>query len=359
MSQAALPTHRENNFDAVRFIAAAAVIYGHAHPLTRTPDAAFWGNSAQSFAVKVFFVISGFLITASWLADPNPFRYFSKRALRIFPALAVVVALSALVLGPLVTTLPLSSYFANARVEAYFGNIALRPSYDLPGVFDRLPYPGAVNGSLWSLPAEFAMYLVLPLVCALGAKLRFRWLPALATVGLCAWSLYWNRAGIPHRTVVIYGTSLASALDAGPYFLLGASYQIYGLRRFLSPVVALGLLGIGVFLQPSTALAMELGLYLLAPYAILSFALSPAPVFSRAGRWGDFSYGLYLYGFPLQQTFNFLWPHPMTSLQNAAVAGLAALLFAVLSWHLVEKRMLAMKPSRRRTVPVVAQGGPG
>ena len=199
------------------------------------------------------------------------------------------------------------------------------------------------------------MYVMFPMLCALGVKLRVRWLPALATVALCGWSLYWNRAGVAHPTVVIYGTSLASALDAAPYFLLGASYQFYGLRRFLSPVVALGLLGIGIFLQPSTALAMELGQYLLAPYAILSFALVPAPVFSRAGRWGDFSYGLYLYGFPLQQTVNFLWPRPMTALQNAAIAGLAALLFAVLSWHLVEKRMLAMKPGRRRTTPAVAQ----
>ena len=84
-------------------------------------------------------MISGFLIAASWLSDPNPFRYFSKRALRIFPALAMVVALSALVLGPLVTTLPLSSYLANPRVAAYFSNVALRPSYDLPGVFDHFP----------------------------------------------------------------------------------------------------------------------------------------------------------------------------------------------------------------------------
>ena len=188
MSQAPL-THRENNFDSVRLIAAAAVIYGHAHPLTQTPDRVFWGNSVESFAVKVFFVISGFLITASWLSDPSPFRYFAKRALRIFPALAVVVAVSALVLGPLVTTLPLSSYFASPQVPAYFSNIALRPVYYLPGVFDRLPYPGAVNGSLWSLPAEFAMYLLLPLLCVLGAKLRFRWVPAVATVGLCCWSL--------------------------------------------------------------------------------------------------------------------------------------------------------------------------
>jgi peptidoglycan/LPS O-acetylase OafA/YrhL len=358
MSQAP-PAHRANNFDSVRLIAAAAVIYGHAHPLTRTPDAAFWGNSVQSFGVKVFFVISGFLITASWMSDPNAFRYFSKRALRIFPALAVVVALSALVLGPLVTTLPLSSYFASPHVEGYFSNIALRPAYYLPGVFDGLPYPGAVNGSLWSLPAEFAMYLLLPLLAVLGAKLRLRWVLGVATVLVCGWSLFWNRAGIVHQPVVLYGTSLSSGLDAAPYFLLGASYQMYGLRRFLSPTVALGLIGIGVFLQPATPLAMELGLYVLAPYAILAFALTPVPFFARAGMFGDFSYGLYLYGFPLQQTANFLFSGRLTALQNAALAGLAALLCAVVSWRLIEKPMLSMKPGRRRAVPAAAHGEPG
>ena len=121
-----MEAHRENNFDAVRLIAAAAVIYGHAHPLTGTVDVGFMGNAVQSFAVKVFFVISGFLIATSWIADPNVPRYLEKRALRIFPALVVVVVLCAFVLGPVVTTLPLTQYFANGRTRAYLWNILLR-----------------------------------------------------------------------------------------------------------------------------------------------------------------------------------------------------------------------------------------
>jgi peptidoglycan/LPS O-acetylase OafA/YrhL len=203
---------RENNFDAIRLIAAAAVIYGHAHPLTRTLDVGFLGNSAQSFAVKVFFVVSCFLITGSWVTDPSAGRYLARRILRILPALVVVVLVHA---GPWrgVTSLPLGTYLRNGSLWAYLSNIRMEPAYALPGVFNTLPYPSAVNGSLWSLPAEFAMYLVLPVALVLGKLLRFRWMLALLTVGLCVASLVFLRSGLPRPTGVVYGTSVASFLD--------------------------------------------------------------------------------------------------------------------------------------------------
>ncbi|MGZ6098765.1 MAG: acyltransferase family protein, partial [Myxococcaceae bacterium] len=118
-------SHRENNFDAVRLIAATAVIYGHAHPLTATPDVGFLGNAVEGFAVKVFFVVSGFLITASWIADPDPRRYLEKRCLRIFPALWVVVLLSMGVLGPALTALPWRSYFTAPLFRGYAWNLVM------------------------------------------------------------------------------------------------------------------------------------------------------------------------------------------------------------------------------------------
>lgn len=351
-----MAAHRENNFDAIRLIAAAAVIYGHAHPLTGTPDVGFMGNSVQSFAVKTFFVISGFLITASWVSDANPLHYLEKRALRIFPALTVVVLLCALVLGPLVTTLPLGEYLANGRLRTYFENIILRPSYDLPGVFGSLPYPMAVNGSLWSLPVEFGMYLVLPVLAFLAWKLRLRALVFLGTVGLCALSLYATRTPGYSHDAVFYGTRLSTALDAAPYFLLGSCYRFYGLERTLSPVVALGGTGLVLLVQPSGMLLNELTLYLLAPYAILAFALHPHPLFARAGRFGDFSYGLYLFGFPVQQAANFFSHRPLTALQNTMISLPVALALAFASWHLVEKRALALKP--RGQVPLTPVAAP-
>jgi peptidoglycan/LPS O-acetylase OafA/YrhL len=350
-----MAAHRENNFDAVRLIAAAAVIYGHAHPLTQTPDVGFMGNSVQSFAVKIFFVISGFLITTSWLSDPSPLRYLQKRALRIFPALLVVVALSALVLGPVVTTLRLPEYFSDGRVVAYFWNILLRPSYDLPGVFAQLTYPGAVNGSLWSLPVEFAMYLALPVLCVASARHGWRWVFLLVTVAFCAWALAATRVPPVSRTAIFYGTAFSSFLDTAPYFLLGACYRVFDLEAALSPVVALGGMGILLLLQPQGAVVSEATLYLLAPYAILSFATVAHPLFSRVGRWGDFSYGLYLYGFPVQQAVNFFSHRPLTAVENALLSLPIALGLAILSWHLVEKRALALKARRARPVTPVAE----
>ena len=99
-----------------------------------------------------------------------------------------------------------------------------------------------------------------------------------------------------------------------------------------------------LFVQPTGIFASEVALYLVAPVAILAFALSPAPVFARAGRWGDFSYGLYLYGFPSQQLVNEVLGGKASALQNALLAFPIALVCAVLSWHLVEKRALRLKP---------------
>jgi peptidoglycan/LPS O-acetylase OafA/YrhL len=348
-----MAAHRENNFDAVRLIAAAAVIYGHAHPLTGTVDVGFMGNSVQSFAVKVFFVISGFLIATSWIADPNVPRYLEKRALRIFPALVVVVVLCAFVLGPVVTTLPLTQYFSNGRTRAYLlWNILLRPSYDLPDVFPALPYPVAVNGSLWSLPVEFAMYLLLPVLCVVSLRFRSRITFSVITTVFCVGALLYTRVlPAPTHPVVFYGTSLTSALDAAPYFLLGASYRVLGLERALSPVVALGLTGLALFFPPQGVAWTELTLFIVAPYAILSFAIFPHPAFSRVGRWGDFSYGLYLYGFPVQQAANFFSRRPLSALENTAISLPIALGLAVASWYFIEKRALTLKPRKESAAP--------
>src|SRR5262249_25252327 len=149
--------------------------------------------------------------------------------------------------------------------------------------------------------------------------------------------------------------SLASSLDVCPYFLLGACAQFYQFKALLHPGVALGMIGLAAFIQPSGAMLTELTLYILTTVAVLGFALTPAPVLSRAGRWGDFSYGIYLYGFAVQQSVNALAGSPLTPLQNAMMSIPIAVVLAVFSWRLVERRALALKPKRAapRTVPAV------
>lgn len=340
---------RENNFDAIRLLAAVTVIFGHAHPLTGVASQALLGNAVQALAVKIFFVISGYLICTSWTLDQNPARYLKKRALRIFPALFVICALTIFVVGPLTTSLPIARYFSYHHTFDYFRNVLLYPIYDLPGVFANNVYPIAVNGSLWSLPVEFSMYLALPLVLLLGTAFRSKSLVIVVTLLFCAINLKFVRIDPPATHPVFYGSDLISALDVAPYFMLGALVKVCRLERMLDPVVALFLVFLTALIPPSSAVGSESVLFFLLPYCTLSLALARHPLLSKAGRFGDFSYGLYLYGFLVQQTVNHFTHNTLTALQNALVSLPVALALAVLSWHYVEKPMLALKPRPNTT----------
>lgn len=141
------------------------VLYGHSFVLLglREPLFMSW-LPLGPLGVFIFFTISGYLVSESWDRDPHLLRFFQRRLLRILPGLAVCVLLTVGVLGPLLTTLPLADYFSNPHTLGYLRTIGLYITYYLPGVFDGNRYPNAVNGSLWSLPVEFLMYIVVALV---------------------------------------------------------------------------------------------------------------------------------------------------------------------------------------------------
>src|ERR1700675_3031668 len=104
----------KDNFEAVRLLASLTVLYGHAHALTGIRSPGVFGSTVQTLAVKVFFVVSGFLVSESWRRDPSVIQYLSRRALRIFPGLVVVSLLSIFVAGPILTQLQLHDYFQNS-----------------------------------------------------------------------------------------------------------------------------------------------------------------------------------------------------------------------------------------------------
>lgn len=338
-----------NSFDAIRLFAALLVVYGHAHPLTNTPSPQFYGNSIQALGVKIFFVISGYLIIGSWQRDPSIFRFFKRRLLRILPGLVLVVFFSAFIVGPFFTALNLKEYFSNSRTLTYLGNIALYPQYDLPGVFLKNPYPVAINGSLWSLPAEVAMYVIGPLVCVLGLymfraqKIFF----LLATAALMALSIYYLRVDPLVRPIVIYGSSLSSFLDVAPYFMIGGVYSIFQYeRRFSLPLacaswIIISLLQVGGY-------ASEVVLYLVLPYVTLTLGMQQTRMGSKVQQFGDISYGVYLYGFLLQQCVASLFPvKGAEPLANTIFTMVPLIIIATLSWRLVEKPILKYKPFLR------------
>jgi peptidoglycan/LPS O-acetylase OafA/YrhL len=355
-------TARQNNFDALRLLAAASVIFSHSFLIAEGSQNREWlilltGNQCilGLTGVFVFFAISGFLVTQSFEQTRNPLHYLAKRALRIFPGLFVATVVSAFVLGPLVTTLPLGAYLSRAEPYEYvFGNTLLDQSmHELPGVsFTENPVGLEINGSLWTLRLEFLMYLM---VLALG-------LLRLLTVRTALLLLAFGVACL--RFEMLYPLEKWGwffQLFSGWGWLVGffaagvLLYKLRDTRIFDGRVALLALAGLVL----SVPLRLFIPLFpLFGCYLALWLALTPRLPVIPAARFGDLSYGLYIYGWPAEQAVNWLSGGRAAWWQVFLIALPAATGLAFLSWHLVERPMLRLKPGSRRAAagyPAAAQ----
>lgn len=159
---------KNNNFNLLRLIAAFAVLISHSYPLATGDGNAetlkkLIGITLGHISVDIFFITSGFLITASLLRSKSITDYILARLLRIYPALIASTILTAFILGPLVTSIKLPDYFSYATFTYIIKNSLLifGVQFELPGVFINVPWKNAVNGSLWTLPYELKMYFYL------------------------------------------------------------------------------------------------------------------------------------------------------------------------------------------------------
>lgn len=334
---------RQNSFDFLRLLGAFLVFCSHHFALRGLPEPMAGAlTTLGGLGVYIFFAISGFLITISWRRDPRFFYFTAKRLLRIMPGLVVTVTLGALVLGPMVSMLPISEYLGHPGLRFYFSNLVFHPVYALPGVFTDLPHPNAVNGSLWTLPLEFSLYFIILCFLVVPMSERRRVL-VLAGTALGAGLLGLYLVFTPHDPVVFYGNDLRFLLLFAPFFLVGSLIACLGPERVLDIRVAGLLLVAFVFLPPSV---MKIAAFFVLPYCVLSLGVLSVPGLRGAGRWGDFSYGLYIYAFPMQQLTIHLLGAETNQVVLFVLSLAATLLCAVLSWHYVEKPMLALKPRR-------------
>lgn len=130
---------RINNFNIIRIVAAAMVIYGHMSSIMGVYKHTVYDQAVSTLAVKILFVISGYLIMVSLRNDAHFGRYMVRRCFRIFPGLIGVVLFAALIIGPIFTSLPLTEYFTSKVTWTYLRNILLYPIYVLPGYFRIIP----------------------------------------------------------------------------------------------------------------------------------------------------------------------------------------------------------------------------
>jgi peptidoglycan/LPS O-acetylase OafA/YrhL len=275
----------------------------------------------------MFFALSGFLIASSLARSASLTQFIIFRAVRLLPALTVVVVISMLLLGPLLTSESGSDYFTSGHFISYLGNIAGRAQYGLPGVFLHNPRPGIVNGSLWTIPVELWCYLGVIPVYVFGVVYR----PAMLTLAV-ATLLLTLTAGF------YWGKEWAAILPTGELvlpFLAGVGIFAAPERIPSHPALGIVLFAIAVVLTSHARWGITASLPL--AYATIWIGMRELPKIS-----GDYSYGLYLVGYPLQQAFVALFPgHPWY--QTWSVCLPAALVFAMLLWHFVERPVLSQK----------------
>jgi peptidoglycan/LPS O-acetylase OafA/YrhL len=337
-----LSVGRANNFNLLRFFAASLVIVSHCSALAWGQNPEFIWNfmghleTGGSIGVLIFFAISGFLVVQSFVSRGRLKYFFAARALRIYPGLVAAVIFS-IVLAAFATSWPLRDFLRDHQTRRFLihNSMAYPIEFNLPGAFEHNPLKSGVNGSLWTLPLEIQMYLVVAAFGLLGlfktreiynavfagfvilmASVKSDALPLiaahpeaprLALAFLCGAFLFMNR----DRVRISLPWAIFFAL-----FIWWGHTRIPNIRMLYIPAIA---------------------------YIVFVLGYHPKLYFAPYNKLGDYSYGLYIFAFPTQQLISYYHPgiHQYPLFFMAFPCILAA---AVLSWHFIEKPALRRKP---------------
>lgn len=333
-------------FDLVRVGLATLVVLWHSIPIVTGGNFAdrthflWFGDYA---ILAAFFSLSGFLITGS-AQRLHLGNFLLNRGLRIFPALALEITLSVFILGVIFTALPLGAYFSSPKTLHYFTNIVGLINFYLPGVFTHNP-DGQVNVSLWTVPHELGCYLIMT-VLVLTQSFKHRFIAPMLAVGmvvagLCMLAFHIQSEG-PLRVFYARGSQLYVGFLVGITMWLFRHQIPYSrVLAALAFVICLIVAAIGpldVFSYPLVSLLAAAPLV----YLTIFLGVSELPTPSLLQK-GDYSYGIYLYGYPIQQSIKALFPSISSVWFHFFVSMLVIAPFSALSWHLLEKRILGLR----------------
>lgn len=335
------------------------VLFAHSYVLSGMqekivdPFDHYFGIGMGSFFVVIFFAISGFLIQRSVQRSSSLRSYFQARALRLFPALTMVLLITVFILGPWFSTLSWQAYFTDERTWQYLYNLNLldvNTQFSLPGVFENNTYPIAVNGSIWTLPFETWMYVMTALLFFTQSKI-------LSKKPQYQAALTWITLSFVCSVIVFVGNQLQASeqryydiLMFISTFFIGAVFYNFRAKIPLNGWLMLILLACIPWFKGSLLTPLYIPLTIV--YSVLVLAYLPAGSIRKYNKFGDYSYGLYIYAFPVQQSLAYYFD--LSFAEMVLWTTLITLPIAILSWHLIESPALKLK--RRRNTPLKLNG---
>ena len=331
---------RDNNYNLLRFIAATMVIYSHCYPLAlrqQDPLMRLIPHTFGGVAVNIFFVTSGFLVIKSLLARNGIVSFFWARILRIYPGLIVALLFTIVVVGGFFTEWSLREYFSNHKTYTYFvRNINLVNQYiqlSIPSVFAHLPRANSINGSLWTLPWEIWMYISLGCLGYLGIVRNPAIIGCLTVIVALVYFINPTHE-LVHNSTAIF------ALRFITYFYMGSCCYLF---RKNIPLGWVPLLACVILLVLSFHTPFFTGCFaIFQVYAVFCLAYLPGGFIRTFNNLGDYSYGIYIYAFPIQQSLIAL-NGSMKVMSLFCSAFIVTLALAALSWHFIEKPFLQFK----------------
>jgi peptidoglycan/LPS O-acetylase OafA/YrhL len=341
----------KNNFDAIRILMALTVVWSHSFAIylsteDNEPISLLMNgtHNAGNLAVLVFFVISGYLICQSAFNSRSMLSFFDKRIRRIYPGYLVATTICAFIVVPLFSSHTDLSVW---QIEKTFGLNLLLKNYVPPS--DAFGGRGIVNGSLWSIPYEFWCYIGLASMTALFLR-RAKWTAPLITALLILTRIWLDATGRKPGggiTEFIIGWQYIW-FSVLPCFLAGTTLYLY--RDSIQRNGFVALIGIAIMIVashlPVDRKIQEIATNTLLPpviaYATICLAFSSTIRWHNAAAFGDFSYGTYLYAYPIQLMMLACFPQLSFPLYTLACLT-AALIAGIISWCLVERWFLIRK----------------
>lgn len=332
-----------NNFTILRLIAALSVLFGHAYILSNGVNQGedfisnflvkYYGESLPSIAVDIFFVISGYLIVASYTKHNNSYNYLKARILRIYPALITAV-LFCILAGAASTSLSVSQYFMNPEVKEFLFTNAFAINaikFNLPGVFLNNPYPISVNGSLWTLTIELRLY-VLVLIMGILSLLKKNRFNILFSLFLTTYFFFKESSILANN---LRNIELTLLFFTGSFLYLNKNLIESHFKIWLVITILCGF----TFLFSWNVFPLK-SIWLV--YSVILLATHKRLTNHKLIINNDYSYGIYIYAFPVQQMLaHFFVGIDFLMMLLSSLFLTTSLAF--LSWNLIEKPFLRFK----------------